>query len=90
MLLVTQRPGKLVNVLKPRPGTTSEKRIEASSDHAEGLAFHIWKSLERRLNEFRTFEYRSAAIRPRSEEDVTHFELMWGANGRDVYRFSVW
>jgi hypothetical protein len=79
-----------VNVLKQRPSPTTERRIDAPSDHAEGLAFHIWKSLERRLSKLGSFEHRPVAIRPRSEEDVAHFELMWEATGRDVYRFSVW
>jgi hypothetical protein len=76
-----------VNVLKQHPGTTAERRSDAS-DHAESLAFQIWKSLERRLNELTAFEHRPVAIRPRSQEE--HFELMWDATGRNVYRFSVW
>jgi hypothetical protein len=78
-----------VNVLKQHPGTATEKRSDAS-EHAESLAFQIWKSLERRLNELTAFEHRPVAIRPRSPEDITHFELMWDATCRNVYRFSVW
>ena len=89
MLFVMQWPGKLVNVLKQHPGTTTERRSDAS-DHAESLAFQIWKSLERRLSELTAFAHRPVSIRPRSQEDDTHFEMMWQANGRDVYRFSAW
>ncbi len=29
-------------------------------------------------------------IRPRSDDDVAHFEQNWNGTGRDVYRFSAW
>lgn len=84
-----------MHALKARPRTTHGRfpdRIDESFAYAEGSAALLWRSLEGRLKDGKRAENRDTCmdIRPRSAEDVAHFELSWRPTGRDVYRFTAW
>lgn len=82
-----------MNALTARPGTTSARfpdRIDEPSADAGLAALLVWKALEGRLTDCTRVENGDTFIRPRSDEDVAHFELIWTDTGRDVYRFTAW
>jgi hypothetical protein len=65
--------------------------VEDADDLSGALA--LWRNREERRQDPKRAVQRGSVptdIRPRSDEDVAHFEQHWKGTGRDIYRFSAW